>query len=54
MHEDLEREFEKIAEEAERAAAAVPCSIESFYDGLDIIIERLKDRRAVGLEEIGR
>lgn len=49
-----EDKFQKIAEDTIRTASGVDCSLAEFCDGLQTIIDELKDRKRMVIDELGR
>jgi len=48
----LPKSFEQIAEETMTAARAVPCSLEVYAEGLQVIIDEVQEWRDVALDEL--
>ena len=49
---NVDEQFEEIAAETVRKAEAVSCSKQDFVNGLDVVIEELRDRKSMMESEI--
>ncbi|MHC4372400.1 MAG: hypothetical protein ACYSW8_32765 [Planctomycetota bacterium] len=51
MTPEEEKQFERIAQDAMSQAEQVNCDMQTFYDGLKLIGEQIRDRREIGADE---